>query len=272
MAWLPRTKDNLITSTIWCGTHNRAGLQFKCVLTENPPSPGEVGHTTGVYVPYSFRTVVWVLLRPTIVLWRHFVNVVHTHDNFLERTLRKQCSLSSHFDAFLFRKTSIASIDRTELHASLTNWMRDSRKRFVSSWQFRCFLVLITSKSAATALTGAFIANQWRKIKLGSFASIWKKHQSTDLESERNLRMKRERMEVSLHFAKLAVNVPNAHCRVYLYRRWWFLLLLFAKSSKINFLLDLFRLERDDYETFRKPSERVCPKGNKLISEGPLVL
>ena len=27
-----------------CGTHNKAGLQFKCVLTDNPPSPGEVGH------------------------------------------------------------------------------------------------------------------------------------------------------------------------------------------------------------------------------------
>ena len=36
--------------------------------------------------------------------------------------------------------------------------------------------------------------------------------QSTDLESERNLRMKRERMEVSLQLAKIAVNVPNAHC------------------------------------------------------------
>ena len=29
------------------------------------PQPLEVGHTTGVYVPYSFRTVVWILLRPT---------------------------------------------------------------------------------------------------------------------------------------------------------------------------------------------------------------
>ena len=38
----------LTTSTIWCRTHNRAGLQFKCVLTDS----------TGVYVPYSFRTVV----------------------------------------------------------------------------------------------------------------------------------------------------------------------------------------------------------------------
>ena len=57
---------------------------------------------------------------------------------------------------------------------------------------------------------GPFNANQRRKIKLGSFASIWKKDQSTDLESERNLRMKRERMEVSLQFAKLSVNDPNA--------------------------------------------------------------
>ena len=54
----------LITSTIWCGAHNRARLQFKCVLKDNPLSPGEVGHTTAVYDPYSFRTVVWVLLRP----------------------------------------------------------------------------------------------------------------------------------------------------------------------------------------------------------------
>ena len=48
----------LITSTIWCRTHNRAGLQFMFVLTDNPPSPGKVDHTTRVYVPYSFQTVV----------------------------------------------------------------------------------------------------------------------------------------------------------------------------------------------------------------------
>ena len=29
------------------------------------PQPEEVGHTIAVYVPYSFRTVVWALLRPT---------------------------------------------------------------------------------------------------------------------------------------------------------------------------------------------------------------
>ena len=56
---------HLITSTIWCITHNRAGLQFMCVLTNDPTSPGKVGDTTEVYVSYSIRTVVWVLLRPT---------------------------------------------------------------------------------------------------------------------------------------------------------------------------------------------------------------
>ena len=38
---------------------------LRSLLTDNPPGPGRVGHTTGFYVPYSFRTVVWVLLRPT---------------------------------------------------------------------------------------------------------------------------------------------------------------------------------------------------------------
>ena len=47
-------------------TQNRAGLQFKCVLTDIPPSPRKVGHTTEIYVPDSFRTVVWVLLRSTM--------------------------------------------------------------------------------------------------------------------------------------------------------------------------------------------------------------
>ena len=44
----------LITSTIiWCGTHNREERQFKLVLIDNPPSPGEVDHNTRDYVPYS---------------------------------------------------------------------------------------------------------------------------------------------------------------------------------------------------------------------------
>ena len=41
----------LITSTIWSGTHNREEIQFKWVLTDNPPSPGEVDHNTRDHVP-----------------------------------------------------------------------------------------------------------------------------------------------------------------------------------------------------------------------------
>ena len=47
----------LITSTIRCRTHNRALLQFMCVLADNPPSPEEVGHATGVYVQVSESAV-----------------------------------------------------------------------------------------------------------------------------------------------------------------------------------------------------------------------
>ena len=37
----------------------------RSLLTDNPPRLVKVGYTIGVYVPHSFRTVVWVLLRPT---------------------------------------------------------------------------------------------------------------------------------------------------------------------------------------------------------------
>ena len=44
----------------------RTGLRSHARCHPYPiPQPVKVGHTTGVYVPYSFRTVVWVLLRPT---------------------------------------------------------------------------------------------------------------------------------------------------------------------------------------------------------------
>ena len=42
-----------------CGTHYRVGFHFKRVLTDNPPSQGKIGDTTGVYVLYSFQIVGW---------------------------------------------------------------------------------------------------------------------------------------------------------------------------------------------------------------------
>ena len=40
-----------------------------------------------------------------IALWRHLLNAVHTAWQFSSKNFAQQCSLSSHFDAFLFRKT-----------------------------------------------------------------------------------------------------------------------------------------------------------------------
>ena len=53
--------------TLFTGSHYDQEVIpiLRSILTDNPPSSGKVGHTTEVYVPYSFRTVVWVLLRPT---------------------------------------------------------------------------------------------------------------------------------------------------------------------------------------------------------------
>ena len=44
----------------------RTGLRSHARCHPYPiPQPVKVGHTTGVYDPYSFRIVMWVLLRPT---------------------------------------------------------------------------------------------------------------------------------------------------------------------------------------------------------------
>ena len=82
--------------------------------------------------------------------------------------------------------------------------------RFVSSWQFRCFLGLITSKSTAIAFTGLSTQTSGGKLNLDRLLAYGRKINRQILNPERNLRIKRERMEVSLQFAKLAVNVPNA--------------------------------------------------------------
>lgn len=37
---------------------------LRSLLKDNLRISGKVGHTSGVYFPSSFRTVVWILLRP----------------------------------------------------------------------------------------------------------------------------------------------------------------------------------------------------------------
>ena len=57
-----------INYTLFTGSHYdiwKRIIILRSLLTDNPPCPGNVGLTTGVYVPFSFRIVVWVLVRPT---------------------------------------------------------------------------------------------------------------------------------------------------------------------------------------------------------------
>ena len=71
------------------------------------PQTVEVGHTTGVYVPYSFRIVVWVLLRPTRtdpvkVLWDGTYGFSSLSEktrkyNHLQMSLQRQHFLHSYF-------------------------------------------------------------------------------------------------------------------------------------------------------------------------------
>ena len=134
-----------------------------------------------------------------IALWRHLLNAMHTAWQFSSKnhamlnnvpfppTSMRSC-LGKLFRSYYIRLrmcAATASIDRIELHASLTNWMWDSRNRFVSSWQFRCFLGLITSKSAAIAFTGLSTQTSGGKLnldrllaygrKINQHSWIWKK-------------------------------------------------------------------------------------------------
>ena len=63
--WLP---SSVLYLTAFLDTREcaRTGLGFHARFHPYPvPQCVKVGHTTGVYNPYSFRIVMWVLLHPT---------------------------------------------------------------------------------------------------------------------------------------------------------------------------------------------------------------
>ena len=160
-------------------------------------------------------------VRNAIALWRHLLNAVHTAWQFSYKNPAQQCSLSSHLDAFLrcdsFDLTTLGSVcvqqPLQSIELSCTRvWPTECEIRGIG--QFRCFLGLITSKitskSAAIAFTGLSTQTSGGKLNLDRLLAYGRKINWQILNPERNLRIKRKRMEVSLQFAKLAVNVPNA--------------------------------------------------------------
>ena len=109
---------------------------LRSILTDNPPSPGKVGYTTGVYVPNSFRTMVWVLLCTTRnrylkVLWEG--TYIHGFRPYpprrlesLQMLLQRQHFLLSHLNKkALVRPGFESATDRRSL-----NWANRAVVRF----------------------------------------------------------------------------------------------------------------------------------------------
>ena len=72
----------------------------------NPPIPGKVGYTTGVHVPYSFRTVLSVLLRLTRTIpmkMQGDVSVKTRNSNPLQISWQRQRFLHSYLKTLSVR-------------------------------------------------------------------------------------------------------------------------------------------------------------------------
>ena len=83
---------------------------LRSLLTDNSPKPGKVGQTTGVFVPYPFRIMVWVLLRPTRtrsgkVLWDGTYGFSSLSEKKTESLNHLQMSLQRNYFLLSYLKT-----------------------------------------------------------------------------------------------------------------------------------------------------------------------
>ena len=86
------------------------------------PQPVKVGHTTGVYVPYSFQTVVWVFLRPTRTdQWKCCETGPTNRFSSLSEKTRK----SNHLQMSLQKQHFLLSYLKTLSVGSAGIWTRD---------------------------------------------------------------------------------------------------------------------------------------------------
>ena len=80
------------------------------------PQPVKVGHTTGVYIPYSFRTVVYHKNRSVKVLW----DGTYGFSSLSEKTRK-----SNHLQMSLQRQHFLLSYLKTLSVGSVEVWTRD---------------------------------------------------------------------------------------------------------------------------------------------------
>ena len=121
MLWSSKHTYTIYTITTPEGDHEVIPI-LRFLLRGNPPTPGKVGHTTGLYVPYSFRTVVCVLLRPTRtrsgkVLWDGTLRFSYSVSEKTSKSHRLQMSLQRQH--FLLRYLKTLSVGPAGV------WIRD---------------------------------------------------------------------------------------------------------------------------------------------------
>ena len=86
------------------------------------PQPVKVGQTTGLYVPYSFRTVVWVLLLPTRTdQWKS----CETPGTYGFLSLSEKTRKSNHLQMSLQRQHFLLSYLKTLSVGLAGVWTRD---------------------------------------------------------------------------------------------------------------------------------------------------
>ena len=85
------------------------------------PQPVKVDHTTGIYDPYSFRIVMWVLLRPTRTNQWKCCETGPTVFSFLSEKTRK----SNHLQMSLQRQRFLLSYLKTLSVGPAGVWTRD---------------------------------------------------------------------------------------------------------------------------------------------------
>ena len=109
----------------------RTGLRSHARCNPYPiPQPVKVGHTTGVYDPYSFRIVMWVLLRPTRTNQWNCCETGHTVFCPYPRRLSRK---SNYLQMSLQRQHFLLSYLKTLIVGPAGVWTRDLPSIFVGT-------------------------------------------------------------------------------------------------------------------------------------------
>ena len=142
--------------------------------TPTTPQPVKVGHTTGVYDPYSFRIVMWVLLRPTRTnQWKCAETGPSVFSSLSEKTRKSnhlQTSLERQHFLLRYLKTLSVCSARVWTATSLStdprspHWANQAAVSFQVSFRLPLSFLMLSLKKLALA---------YLIIAVTSFLAFW---------------------------------------------------------------------------------------------------